>query len=87
MSTFWRVAGTPEAVNGGPPFSVSEKNVRDLFDEKTWDIQVIEEIDIMSDATYKESKERWTKAGLTDFRELVFLIKKKGGKKWWQVWK
>jgi thiopurine S-methyltransferase len=36
MSTFYRVKGTPEALAGGPPFSVSSVNVWDVFGELEW---------------------------------------------------
>ena len=88
MSTFWRVAGTPEAVKGGPPHSVSEEDVRKVFGGLDWveSIEKVDEIDIFTAKRYTDSVQRWRGAGLTDFRELVFVIKVKGGKPWWKVW-
>lgn len=90
MSTYERRAGTPEAVVDGPPFSVSEADVRSTFGGLDWveSIEVLEDVDVFTEPRYKDSVKRWSDAGLTDFREIVLVIKVKGGDKkaWWKFW-
>lgn len=79
MSTFYRAEGTEEAKKGGPPFSVSSVDIWDTFGELDWvdSIALAESVDIFTNERYAKDVEKWKKAGLTDFRELVFVIKSK----------
>jgi thiopurine S-methyltransferase len=74
-STLWRKAGTPEGVARGPPFSVSNENIQELYGSQPWveSIEQLDEIDIM----LGPGAPRWRAQGVTEFRELVFLIKVK----------
>eukprot|EP00519_Triparma_laevis_P006950 CAMPEP_0182521910 /NCGR_PEP_ID=MMETSP1321-20130603/46363_1 /TAXON_ID=91990 /ORGANISM="Bolidomonas sp., Strain RCC1657" /LENGTH=69 /DNA_ID=CAMNT_0024729947 /DNA_START=779 /DNA_END=985 /DNA_ORIENTATION=- len=69
MSTFQRVSGSTEALEAGPPWSVGENEVRGLFGEEDWEVEKIDEIDVMRDELYKDSRERWRSAGLDELRE------------------
>jgi len=73
LSTFDRRAGTPEALAGGPPFSVSEDEVRTLFTDFD-SIVKIDEIDILSNPNYESTAMGFRAAGLTDLREGVYVI-------------
>ncbi len=79
LTTFWRVEGTPEAVAGGPPFSVSEEDVKATFGAVDWvdSIELVDNTDIFTDPAWKYQWKRWQDAGLTEFRELTFVIRKK----------
>ena len=70
-------------MKGGPPFSVSEADVRGLFEGLDWveGVTLVETIDVMNDEEGRygeESEKRWRSAGLTKINELVFVIRKKG---------
>ena len=58
MSTFYRKSGTPEALEAGPPWSVSPSDVIELFSKEDWEVEKIDEIDVMRDELYKDSRER-----------------------------
>lgn len=73
LSTFDRRAGTEEAVKGGPPFSVSEADVVKLFG-CLGKVEKIDEINILTHPSYKDMAARFKAAGLTDFREGVYII-------------
>jgi thiopurine S-methyltransferase len=79
MSTFYRVEGTEEAKKAGPPFSVSSVDIWDNFGDLDWveSIQLVESIDVMTHKRYADEAARWKAAGLTDLRELVFVITRK----------
>ena len=76
LVTFDRRVGTDEAIAGGPPFSISEDEVRELYNQP-WveSIELLEEVNEF-DAN-PGSKERWEKQGLTELFELCFLIRLK----------
>jgi len=79
LSTFWREKGTPEAMRAGPPFSVSERDVRGMYEGLDWvaSVELLETIDYFRDERFENEVQRWKGAGLTEFKELVFVIKKK----------
>ena len=58
MSTFYRKSGTPSALAAGPPWSVSPSDVIELFSKEDWEVEKIDEIDVMRDELYKDSRER-----------------------------
>ena len=71
-----RKAIKDDAKLSGPPFSVDEAQVRDLYEGQEWvdSISLLEERDeIVTNA----DKERWETRGVSEAYELVFLIRKK----------
>jgi len=79
LSTFWREKGDAAALKAGPPYSVSEKDVRDIYEGLDWvkSVELVETIDYVRDERFKQEVKRWLDAGMTEFKELVFVIKKK----------
>jgi len=76
LSTFDRRVGTPEAVAGGPPFSIPPEEVERLFKD-IGTITKVDEIDLFNstDANNKDMAARFKKNGLDDLREGVYVIK------------
>jgi thiopurine S-methyltransferase len=70
-----RREGEEEARNAGPPFSLSEADVRNIYSRKDWveSITLLEEIDVFAKAPAEAARF----PGVTKFFELVFLIQKK----------
>ena len=79
LSTFWREAGDPKALKDGPPYSVSEEDVRGMYEGLDWvdSVELVETIDYVRDKRFEEDVKRWLNAGMTEFKELIFVIKKK----------
>lgn len=71
-----RVTTTDAARMDGPPFSVDEEEVRQLYETQSWveSVTLLEEVD---DLTTDADKERWSERGVLQLYELVFVIKKK----------
>jgi hypothetical protein len=71
-----RVTTTDAAQMDGPPFSVDEEEVRQLYETQSWveSVTLLEEVD---DLTTDADRERWTERGVLQLYELVFVIKKK----------
>ncbi len=80
-----RVTTTDAARMDGPPFSVDEEEVRQLYETQSWveSVTLLEEVD---DLTTDADKERWSERGVLQLYELVFVIKKKNewgtGERW-----
>lgn len=77
LVTLDRRTGTPEGMAAGPPFSISEAQVRELYESQEWveSVTLLEEMDEFE--RKPDSKERHGKQGVTSFYELVFEIKTK----------
>lgn len=60
----------------GPPFSIDESDVRQLYESQGWvdTVELLEEVD---DLTTDDDKKRWEKKGVLELHELVFVIRKK----------
>lgn len=71
-----RTTTTDDAKVDGPPFSIDELQVRQLYDSQPWveSVTLLEEVD---DLEKEEAKERWGKRGVLEMYELVFVIKAK----------
>jgi len=71
-----RREGEEEALNAGPPFSLSEVDVRNVYSGKDWveSITILKETDLFA----KDPAEAERFPGLTSFFELAILIQKKG---------
>lgn len=76
LVTFDRRVGTDEAKSAGPPFSINEEEVRNLYN-LPWveSIELLEEVNEF-DAN-PGSRDRWEKQGLSEMFEICFLIKVK----------
>ena len=77
LVTLERRTGSEEGVQKGPPFSVSEQEVRRLYEGKDWvqSITLLEEIDNF--AQDPEGTTRFRDQGVTSMYELYFLIQTK----------
>ncbi len=77
LSALERRTGTEEAIKAGPPFSLSEKEVRRLYESQDWveTVELLEEIDQFE--RKPSDKERFSQKGVASMFELVFLIKAK----------
>jgi thiopurine S-methyltransferase len=75
LVTVDRREGTDSAIKAGPPFSVNEGDVRNLYESLSWveSVTKIEEIDEFENEP--GSKARWESMGLRSLYELCFLIK------------
>ncbi len=75
LAALERREGEEEAKKGGPPFSLSEDDVRNIYSSKDWveSITLLEETDLIA----KDPAEAERRPGLTSFFELVILIQKK----------
>jgi len=67
--------GTDEAMKRGPPYSVSETNVKTLFEESDW----VDSVDLLETTDQLEIRpeDRSRFEGLDQLLEKVYLIKKK----------
>jgi thiopurine S-methyltransferase len=68
------------AKSDGPPFSINESEVRQLYESQEWvdTVELLEEVD---DLTTDDDKKRWEKKGVLELYELVFVIRKKSESK------
>jgi len=75
LVTIERRTGTEEAVKKGPPFSISEAEVRRLYESQDWveTVTLLEEVDEFEQKP--EQKQRFE--GLTSMYELYFLVETK----------
>jgi len=64
------------AKKGGPPFSIDESEVRQLFESHEW-VDTVELLEEVNDLTTDDDKKRWEKKGVLELYELVFVIRKK----------
>jgi hypothetical protein len=75
LVTIERKGSDEEAVNKGPPFSLSEQMVRDLYEGEDW----VEYISLLEqeDTFVKEPEQKSRYEGLDSLIELTFLIQAK----------
>lgn len=71
-----RKVSNDAAKSDGPPFSISEKEVRQLYESQKW-VETVELLEEMDDLTTDDEKQRWEKRGVLELFELVFVIRKK----------
>ena len=71
-----RKVSNDTAKREGPPFSISESEVRQLYESQEW-VESVELLEEVNDLTTDEDKERWAKKGVLELFELVFVIRKK----------
>ena len=71
-----RKAANDEIKVDGPPFSLNEMQVRQLYQSQPWveSVTMLEEVNGMNT---KLDRERWEKRGVSEMYELVFLIRKR----------
>lgn len=67
---------TDEAKIVGPPFSLDEKEIRQLYESEPW-VESVTLLDEVNDLTSDGDRERWEKKGVLELFEIVFLIRKK----------
>eukprot|EP00985_Skeletonema_marinoi_P020534 scaffold12245_cov122-Skeletonema_marinoi.AAC.1 len=60
----------------GPPFSIDESDVRQLYESQGW-VDTVELLEEVYDLTTDDDKKRWEKKGVLELHELVFVIRKK----------
>ena len=71
-----RTTTSDEAKNDGPPYSVDEQDIRQLYESQNW-VESVTLLEEVNDLTTDEDAERWKKKGVLELYELVFLIRKK----------
>lgn len=71
-----RYTTTDEAKIDGPPFSLDEKEIRQLYESEPW-VESVTLLDEVNDLTSDGDRERWEKKGVLELFEIVFLIRKK----------
>jgi len=71
-----RKTTSDEAKNDGPPFSINEEEIRQLYESQSW-VESVTLLEEVNDLTTDEDAERWKKKGVLELYELVFLIRKK----------
>ena len=71
-----RCTKTDEAKRDGPPFSIDEREVRQLYESQSW-VESVTLLDEVNDLTTDEERERWEKKGVLELFDIVFLIRKK----------
>jgi len=71
LCTIDRRSGNADAMAAGPPFSVNESTVRELYEHEPWVEKVVflGETDLMS-----TERDKWTKSGLISVFEAYFII-------------
>ncbi|KAL7440001.1 hypothetical protein ACHAXM_012186 [Skeletonema potamos] len=68
------------AKSDGPPFSINESEVRQLYESQEW-VDTVELLEDVDDLTTDDDKQRWEKKGVLELYELVFVIRKKSESK------
>lgn len=76
LSAFDRRSGTEEAKKGGPPFSLNETQIRELYEKELW-VESVTFLGEKDDMEEEDWKKRWTEAGLTEMLEVYFIIQAK----------
>jgi thiopurine S-methyltransferase len=72
LVTVDRRSGKQEAVDGGPPYSINEAQVRALYSSKYHITKISEE-----DMTNHPSSSKFIESGVTSFFEITFLLQRK----------
>lgn len=62
LSAFDRRSGTEEAKKSGPPFSLNEKQIRELYEKELW-VESVTFLGEKDDMMEEDWKKRWTEAG------------------------
>jgi thiopurine S-methyltransferase len=62
LSAFDRRSGTEEAKKGGPPFSLNETQIRELYEKELW-VESVTFLGEKDDMEEEDWKKRWTEAG------------------------
>eukprot|EP00553_Chaetoceros_curvisetus_P009865 CAMPEP_0204616782 /NCGR_PEP_ID=MMETSP0717-20131115/3945_1 /ASSEMBLY_ACC=CAM_ASM_000666 /TAXON_ID=230516 /ORGANISM="Chaetoceros curvisetus" /LENGTH=262 /DNA_ID=CAMNT_0051630131 /DNA_START=10 /DNA_END=798 /DNA_ORIENTATION=+ len=75
LITIDRRAGTKEAVEKGPPFSVNDSEIERLYSLE-W-VESITKLDELDEFKDEESKKRWSMQGIDSLFELCYIIKAK----------
>ena len=71
-----RETTTDEAKKDGPPFSINEHEIRQLYESMSW-VESVTKLEEVNDLTSDADRERWEKKGVLELYEIVFLIRKK----------
>mmetsp|Transcript_16300 Transcript_16300/g.28828 ORF Transcript_16300/g.28828 Transcript_16300/m.28828 type:complete len:295 (+) Transcript_16300:3-887(+) len=71
-----RKTTTDAAKNDGPPFSIGEAEMRQLYESQPW-VESVTLLEEVNDLTTDGDRERWEKKGVLELYEIVFLIRKK----------
>lgn len=71
-----RKVANDAAKKDGPPFSINESEVRQLYESQDW-VDTVELLEEVNDLTTDDDKMRWEKKGVLELYELVFVIRKK----------
>ena len=71
-----RETTTDEAKKDGPPFSINEDEIRQLYESMSW-VESVTKLEEVNDLTSDAARERWEKKGVLELYEIVFLIRKK----------
>mmetsp|Transcript_32530 Transcript_32530/g.68397 ORF Transcript_32530/g.68397 Transcript_32530/m.68397 type:complete len:301 (-) Transcript_32530:53-955(-) len=71
-----RKATTDAAKKDGPPFSINEAEIREIYESQPW-VESVTLLDEVNDLSSDADRERWEKKGVFELYELVFLIRKK----------
>mmetsp|Transcript_10423 Transcript_10423/g.15931 ORF Transcript_10423/g.15931 Transcript_10423/m.15931 type:complete len:278 (+) Transcript_10423:18-851(+) len=69
-----RSGAVPEALRSGPPYSLSEAEIRTLFSDSAVQVSLLEERDDF--AANPEASKRFREAGVTSMYEILFEIEK-----------
>ena len=72
-----RTGTNDDALKKGPPYSISESEVRKLYEKQDWveSVTLLEEVDDF--IAHPDMKERFVGEGITSMYELYFLIQTK----------
>jgi len=76
LLAFDRREGTPEAREGGPPYSLNEEEVRRLFEGADW-VESVTKVAEYDEMEEEAARARWLSKGLIAAYELLFVIKAK----------
>ena len=78
LVTIEKRKGDEEALEAGPPYSINEAAVRQLYENAKWvdSVQLIEEYDEFVENP--ADADRWKSKGIEEMYELCFLITAKG---------
>ena len=71
-----RKTTTDEAKKDGPPYSVDESEIRELYESQPW-VESVTLLEEANDLSTEGDRKRWEKKGVLELYEIVFLIRKK----------
>ncbi len=64
------------AKKDGPPFSIDEAEIRQLYEGRPW-VESVTLLEEVNDLETDKDRERWEKKGVLELYEMVFLIRKR----------